>query len=272
MSSVRKIFVTLALIMGVVFMLPSFLVTASDLDDEGNTVKPCIVLSKERGLDDIASTANAISNKSGFKFITYKYSDSDEGYCVYINKQGYLSLDADKRKKLMEVTLNSINNSKNLGKRDQNRFYNFVTEQDETTASMVRELSTSVGGDFVTAMAWFKPFSGLLSTILGFLALLIVALFTLSVLIDIAYLGLPVFRRALYDASDKKPKLISNEAHMSIREAEANSNHYTNCFGLYFKRIVKTYIIIGVTLAYLLNGQIFEFVGFIIDVLQTAIS
>lgn len=272
MHSVRKFFATLALLMGVVIMLPSFLVSASDSDDNDSGVKPCIVLSKERGLDEIASTANAISNKSGFKFITYKYSDSDEGYCVYINKQGYLNLDSDKRKTLMEVTLNSINNSKNIGKRDQNRLYNFVTEQDETTASMVRELSTSVGGDFVTAMAWFRPFSNIISTILGFLALLIIALFTVSVLADIAYLGLPAFRRILYDASDKKPKFISNEAYMSLKEAEKDANHYVNCFGLYFKRIVKTYIIIGLALAYLLNGQIFELVGFIIDVLQIAIS
>lgn len=265
----RKLFIRynsffVILLLGVALMLPFF------AKEVGATELPTIILDGSVGVSDLRSKVNKASNEIGkFDYMSYKSGDNNTTV-VKVNTAVYNTLDSTQKRQLMSKVLDEIENS-NLQSKEKTRLYNFVSKQDTSTSAVVRQLSENVNADYIRAWVWFKPFSGGISTLLGFITLAISALLTLSTLIDISWLIIPLVQMLGSKTTGEKPKWISNEAWTSQRDAERDGNVYRNSLALYFSRKTKSWLVLFICLLYLLNGQIFDLIGWIMDTISTII-
>lgn len=207
----------------------------------------------------ICSSANEVANS---EILVYTGSD---GLLSFSNKK-YAQLTIDVRRDFMETALLSTKES-GLGTQVKNKVYNFIADQDSTTSAAMRYLRSDASADFATASSWFKPFGSVFGIILGVLSLFIFMFIGISIMIDIAYMVLPGFRVLLEGGEDAKPKFVSPEAYSSIKESESSmqSNDYKGYMSLYFKRRVPSVIIMAIALGYLISGQIYDIVVYLID-------
>lgn len=136
-------------------------------------------------------------------------------------------------------------------------------------------LARGVYADLDGGARWFAPFSGPLSTALGFLAILILAGTTISAVIDLAYITIPAFQ-VLSDAvangggngnggggglRQASAKLVSTAARKAV-EAEENGQ---NAVWVYFKKAAGKYLAVGLTLCFLAYNLLWSLVGTAMD-------
>ncbi|PHE64366.1 hypothetical protein COF68_05875 [Bacillus toyonensis] len=257
-------FTLIALILGVVLtVLTPFSVYGAS--------NPYILLDSDKGVDSVVEDANSHSQELEFKF-DILIQDKKEPKKVEINKIEYLKLTAMDKKDLMESTLTAIEKS-SMGGRDRSRLYNFIEEQDEGTASAVRTLSTNVSTDFVSANSLVRPFTGPISTFLGLACIIVFFMLAISITVDICFLTIPMFQAFVMRNDKARPSYISQEAWDALLISESNlGNGKHNLWGVYFKNRMRTMLIIGITLGYLIAGQVFDLVIFIVDFFQNIFS
>lgn len=144
-------------------------------------------------------------------------------------------------------------------------------------SKFMNEILKNTKPDFVTANAIYQPFSGVVGTLLGLLAILICALLGLVMAADICYITLPPVRNLVSeDDNDKgkisKSKMFSHDAIYAVQCAEDTSDGGSGggkqALGIYLKRRIFALILLGICLVYLINGQLYTFVGWILDILR----
>lgn len=205
----------------------------------------------------IASTGN---KAAGVDILTY---DGKEGTLTFSNNK-YYELENDKRKEFMEKALSATRESK-LGTVQKNKVFNFIAEQDESTSAAIRYLKSDTSADFVEARKWFAPFSGPVSTVLGFLCILIFTFLALSVAFDIMYLVIPGFALILERGEEnKRPWGVSIEAWKSKREVE-NDNSSKSVMGVYLRKRIPIFIGVSIIFGWLISGKIYDIVIFFMD-------
>ena len=91
----------------------------------------------------------------------------------------------------------------------------------------------------------------------------IVALFGISIMLDICYFGIPAFE-AVVSKGNGKPILVSKDA-WSVRKDIDSSGVYQNEILAYMKRRIVTIIAVGVCLAYLISGKVYDIILFFVD-------
>lgn len=128
--------------------------------------------------------------------------------------------------------------------------------------------------DFASAQRIYQPFSGVIGTLMGILSILIIALLGLVMVLDIAYIVLPPFRMLVGDESGNSnggkgitSHLISSNAKKAVETAE-NGDGDKQALAIYFKKQVIALIILGICIMYLINGQIYTFVGWLLDLVS----
>lgn len=122
--------------------------------------------------------------------------------------------------------------------------------------------------DFVTANKIYKPFSGPVSTVLGVLAIVTMALLGLVMAADIMYIVIPPFRMVVGGAEGKKKSMFISQAAINAVQAEESAQDgggTKQAVGIYFKNRVIALILVGIALFYLVQGEIYKFVGWILD-------
>lgn len=264
-SRFSKLSVTiLSLILGVAFLLPLFSIKVYA---SGNTIdKPKCTLSGSAGIEAVCNDINREAKQ---------YSTAMKGWLKYnsgtctleINMSAYNKLEAQEKQDIMGYALSAIEGS-DIARKDRIKMYNFVAEQDEPVSSLVRQLSQDVNADFATAYSWFKPFSGGISTVLGFLSLVIFAMLGLMMVLDLSYIAIPPFKAVLDKPSGEQPKGISKEAFTAVQEAEKDNKEYKSAMGIYFKLKVKQVVLLAICLLYLVGGKIYNLVAMLIDTLS----
>lgn len=148
-------------------------------------------------------------------------------------------------------------------------------------SQLVTTLMSQTKPDFVTANRIYAPFSGTVGTILGVIAILIMAFLAITMVLDLAYIAIPAFQVFIGgeggngQGGDKKKSIISNEAIEAVRMAaggqggggqSGNSNKLA--VSIYFKKRVLMLIVLCICLLYLVSGNIFALVGALIDLLS----
>lgn len=206
----------------------------------------------------ICSTAN---NVAGKRILTYTGND---GLLSFSNSL-YSDLSVDVKRDFMETALLSVKES-GLGSQIKNKTYNFIANQDTTISSAMKFLRSDTSADFAKASAWFKPFSGVIGTVLGFLSLLIFMFIGLSTLVDVSYMCLPAFRLMIEGGMEGKPKWVSVEAYSSVKDCESSmGSSYKSYMSLYFRRRMSSIFIMSICLGYLISGKIYDIVVYIIE-------
>lgn len=135
--------------------------------------------------------------------------------------------------------------------------------------------------DYVTANRIYQPFSGVVGTCLALGSILIMAFLGLTMVADLAYIGIPAFRMMVEGDSNGsansggKPKFISYEAVSAVQMAEGGNGGAGQsggtgkaAVGIYFKKRAIMLVILGVCLLYLIQGQLFTLVGWILDLVS----
>lgn len=196
--------------------------------------------------------------------------DSDE-CAIELCMTTYNSWGSEGKKLAMTAALDEVSNS-SLPQQQRLKLYNFIAEQDSATSALVRQLSQDVSADYATAYTWFKPFTGGISTLFGVITLAIFIFLALTMIIDLAYLALPLFKSALDRTDGKKPKVVSNEAFKAIQQVEQDNLQNKQAVGIYFKNKSLQLVILMICLIYLVGGKIYTLVAWIIDSLQGAIG
>lgn len=175
----------------------------------------------------------------------------------------YSVLSTKKKLKFMETALEMVAESQ-LDARTKNKMYHFIEQQDDKITASINFLDKNVNSDFVTAKNVILPFTGPVSTALGVLSLVIFIMLTLSSAIDIAWLVIPLVRLLFKEDKNGKPFMITKEAYSS--EVDSNrSDGYKSALTLYLQRRGKVFIVMGVCLIYLVSGQLYDLIVWIID-------
>lgn len=166
----------------------------------------------------------------------------------------------------------------------------------ETIDDMLRELQNKAGmgsqllatllsetkPDYATANRMYQPFSGVVGTVIALFAILTMALLGVTMAMDIAYITIPAFQMVCGDGEGggqggqggKKGGVggfISAEAKRAVKQAEGGSGgqssdgDYKAAVGIYLKYRWKGLTLLGLCLLYLVQGQIYNFVAWFID-------
>ena len=134
--------------------------------------------------------------------------------------------------------------------------------------------------DFVTAKKIYEPFSGIVGTILGLLSILLMSFLGIVMVLDISYIALPPMRMFVGETNGRgkdgggggiKSNLVSNDAIYSVKvaeESDGTDGSKKQALGVYLKRRIPMLILLGVCLLYLVQGQIYTLVGWILDLVS----
>ena len=116
-----------------------------------------------------------------------------------------------------------------------------------------------------------EPFLDVLNVVLGVGCVALILLLMFSTVMDLAYIGLPVWREAqeAKNGAKKHPFGVSYEALRTVEETEKNlgggDGEYKNAYLLYFKRRALTYIILAICIMYLICGGLSGIIAFVLS-------
>lgn len=125
--------------------------------------------------------------------------------------------------------------------------------------------------DFATANEIYQPFSPIINTVTAVIAVVLMALLGLSIVIDVAYMALPPFQGIVRGGNTSgnnnfdRSFLVSNPAKRAVEEEENNG---INPFTFYLKKSILRLIVLGICLLYLVQGQIYTLVGYVLDLVS----
>lgn len=235
-------------------------VYASDVDSKKFIEK------NNASITSICNDANKSVKANINKILVY---DSANGVVSFSNVN-YKKLDDDKKELFMRTALLDTKES-GLGSQSKIKLYNFISDQDSALAVAIKFLRTDTSADVGKASMWFKNVTGAISTVLGVFCLVTFTLMSMSVVLDIAYIAIPIFRtfsdkfQEKYSKGSRRPFYISKEAFDTLLELDAAGVEYRNPAWLYMKRRAGVMVVVAVCLLYLVSGQIYDLFVWVLD-------
>lgn len=206
---------------------------------------------------------------------TINSSVGDKNLLVY-SKDGmlsfsssiYRSLSKDDQRKTMSFALKTIKESQ-LPSKVKTKVTNFIADQDRTVADSIQALNSDTSSELSSGYAWFIPFASPFSTVLGVLAIVIFVFLTVSLVVDVAYLTVGIFRQFL-ENGEGRPKFVSGEAWETAREVDMSlqSGTYKDYLVVYFRKRMSILILTSLVLSYLISGQIYGIFTTLLDVIR----
>lgn len=242
--------------------------------------------------EDYNSVMTVPSGQSGIVrgiFAGIKPSDilTISGDTVTFHGDKYYALTTKEKNDFMESALGSIKSS-GLSNITKNKLYNFVYERDSSTAKAVEFLIEDTSANFTWALKVFRGTTGdKISKGLGIFCILVFGFLGVGMVWDIAYLTLPMFSGLLNGLASgdvsggvggyfksavmhnggatQKPFGVSAVAWKVNREIDLDVNEGRSGLKVYMNRRVPELIICGVCLGYVVTGELFGLVGWVID-------
>lgn len=233
----------------------------------------------KRVFSEVNSEIKENVSKVGFDFLTCESkavgagSASDLDITVTMALGQYKKLDAQDKQDCMKIALETISNS-DLSAINRTKIYNFVANNDTSVSALVRQLSDDVSSDYASAYSYFRPFTGVLGTILGIISISLFTLLGLTVITDVSYLTIPFITDWLNTGhGDAKPKFVSMEAWQSVRTAEqSNGATSKTVLGIYLKMKIKTFVALFILLIYMTSGKLFDLIASFMNYFQGLVS
>lgn len=228
---------------------------------------------------------------------TNKYSYSGGGYTtggallvkdkstghITVNEREFGKLSSSEQQRFLSDVVNESNDvaergTGNVDTSTVQAWWKELQQKNGVGSKFMTVLLQETKPDFVAANAIWKPFAGPVGVILGLGAVIIMSLIGVVIVADIAYIALPPVRIFAAEEGQGGKKsirsfLFSYEAINAVRIAESGggnggSGESKQALGIYFKRRVWMLIILGICLMYLVNGQIYTLVGWILDLVS----
>lgn len=134
-----------------------------------------------------------------------------------------------------------------------------IQESDPDVANMmIPIIMDSTKADMFTAYKWLYPILVVLRIVFGIGATVLIFMTVGSTIIDLAYIGLPVWRENSEEKGKKHPAGVSYEALKVVIETEKNimDGAYKNAYFVYLKRRATAYIFLSLCILYLIAGEL----------------
>lgn len=134
---------------------------------------------------------------------------------------------------------------------------------------LAQALKGGIYADMNKGAEWFRPFSGPLSSFLGFMAIAVIALMGIRSILDLSYIALPFFQVAM-ESSEKGGngsgggggiRLVSKAAQRAVQQADNGGNPLWT----YFKGAALEYIVLSLAILFLCFNYMWDIAGWVID-------
>lgn len=204
----------------------------------------------------------------------------ESGYLSF-NVKAYNSLSDKKKDKLLNYAYETINNFGISNVQVRSRFKDFLAEQDTSRSFLKDLLSPNTGEEIKEAENLMKGPNKVVSKVVGVIVTIIFIMLTVSLVLDIAYIGLPIARDISVGISDalssignktvtnnnlQKPFYISNEAFSSVIDAESGDTPNNIAVLLYLKRRLILIVLIASGSILIATGAIYDIISEAVDI------
>lgn len=202
--------------------------------------------------------------------------DLDEGQFNKLNSAAQTDLVKD----IAEKSYEAEDKKKNVSEETVQNWWKELQTKEGAGSKFLNVILENTKPDFVTANKLYQPFSGILGTIMGIIAVIGMAMLGVVLVSDIFYIVIPPVRMLVADEggggegrSSRKgaSKLFSDDALYAVRVAEDSNDtggSKKQALGVYLKRRVPMLILLGICLLYLVSGQIYTLVGWVLDLVS----
>ena len=199
---------------------------------------------------------------------TYNKDATGSG-ATFVLEDDWSDLKSKIQTSTMKLFIDSLTENDTVDDNALNTFMNDLQQQDRSVATaMLPLLYESVNADLYQAYIIAKPFLDVLNVILGVGCVLLILLLLFSTVMDLAYIGLPMWREstANKNGGGKTPFGVSYEAVSTVKEIESNTGgDYKNGYLLYLKHRGLTYIVLALCIVYLICGGISGIISFVLS-------
>lgn len=188
---------------------------------------------------------------------------------LYFSVDSFNEGNTKKVEKVLTAFVKSLKDS-SISDSTQNEIMNQIQDSDDKVAAMMFTLVFSdTKADIFTAYKWLKPLLDIVNVLLGMGAVVVIIFAITSTVIDLAYIGLPMWREEQMEKSQsqgkKKPFGVSHEALSTVTEVEKDIAVYKNAYFIYAKRRAIVYIVLSVSIMYLVGGGISSIIGWVLN-------
>lgn len=199
---------------------------------------------------------------------------SVENNIFTINSAVWNKLDNAKKVEYMGDFVDKMAEIDGIDENALNEFMTDIQESDNSVGTIMLPLIfKSTRADLYGAYKAVKPFLDIFSWILGIGAVALIIILLGSTVLDLAYIGLPVWREAQAGkegGNGKHPFGVSYEALRTVNEIEqgfggSGGGEYKNGYLLYLKRRALTYIILAVCIMYLICGGLSGVIAWVLS-------
>lgn len=261
------------------FVMPVMSASADDLDAKSDpTGYMESYITNGGGVTVISDNQNKTYPKEGGG--SYKYSELvDDGYVngnfTELTSKGKESLLTD----MNTYAESAVKENSNITNQTKTTWLTNLQQCNGVGTQLMNTILQNTKPDYATANRIYEPFSGIVGTCLALGAILIMAFLGITMVLDLSYIGIPAFRMMVggddKGGKDGKPKFISWEAVSAVTQAEGGNGGSGQdgsgnkvAVGIYFKKRVIMLIVLGVCLLYLISGQIYTLVSWILDLVS----
>ena len=197
-----------------------------------------------------------------------------EGTQLSINKTQWSKANKKDVNKAMRAFIDHLDTQGFSDDAMQSFMSNVQSSDNSVSSVMLPLIFEKTQGDMYQAYKITSPFLDILSVVLGVGAVILILLLLFSTVMDLAYIGLPVWReaQASKDGGKKNPFGVSYEAILTVEEVEkgigGGDAGYKNAYLLYFKRRALTYIILAICIMYLICGGLSGIISFVLTLVS----
>lgn len=143
-------------------------------------------------------------------------------------------------------------------------------------SKFMTEILKNTKPDFVAANQIYQPFAGPIGIVMGVISVAMMGILGIVMAADICYITLPPVRLFVSEEDNSRggkisrSKIFSADAIYAVKESEESNTDgdRKQALGIYFKRRIWMLILLGICLMYLVNGQLYTLVGYILDVVR----
>lgn len=283
-SRISKTVISLVLIvfMTMLSIIPAFAAT-NTTDSQAKRELTVYVQSQLSQNEYPAEGGGYVSGKDLFTGNATKGYDLNEDKFNELTSSAQTDLVQDIANKSYDAEDNKGSNTPNVSEGTVQNWWKELQTKKGAGSKFLNVILENTKPDFVTANQIYAPFSGILGTIMGIIAVVGMALLGIVIVSDIFYIVIPPVRMLVSDENGgSEPgggrgsrrgasKIFSDDALYAVRVAEEsddNGGSKKQALGVYLKRRIPMLILLGICLMYLVSGSIYTLVGYVLDLVS----
>ena len=175
-------------------------------------------------------------------------------------------------RKALKLMVDGLKDS-SIPESTQNDIMNTIQDSSgDVAALMLPLIFDGTKADMFTAYKWLYPFLQVVRVIFGLGATVIIFMAVGTTIMDLAYIGLPVWCEAQAESGkngksgkERKPFGVTYDAITTVKEVEMNLEVYKNAYLSYLKRRAVTYIVLSLAVLYLVAGELSGLISWVLQ-------